>query len=114
MLKLPIPLSQVGFYFNSPIREAASFAIYILCIFVTEVGKQAFFKSPQISNPQILRLILLSQIRKVLRCDSPQIANPQICMDNPQIANLQTYKLLIRTAQLCLKTVLKIVFVNLF
>ncbi len=94
MLKLPIPLSQVGFYFNSPIREAASFDFYILCIFVTEVGKQAFFKSPQISNPQILRLILLSQIHKILRCASLQIANPQIFMVAPQIANVMYGKLL--------------------
>jgi hypothetical protein len=54
-----------------------------------EVGKQTFFKSPQIANLQILGLIPLSQISKILMCVSPQIANPQIFMINPQVANLQ-------------------------
>jgi hypothetical protein len=44
-----------------------------------EVGTQIFVVSPQIANPQILRLILQSQVRKLLRCASPLVANPQIC-----------------------------------
>ncbi len=42
-------------------------------------------------------------------CASPQITNLQIFMDNPQINKLSQ-----NTAQLCLKTGLKIVFVNVF
>jgi hypothetical protein len=73
-------------------------------------GWQAnFYKSLQIENLQILGLILLSQIRKFLRCASPQIANPRIFMINPQIRKfLQNYALL------CLKTVLAVVFFNEF
>jgi hypothetical protein len=44
-----------------------------------KVGKQIFFVSPQITNTQILGLILQSQVRKFLTCAIPQIANPQIC-----------------------------------
>ncbi len=49
---------------------------------------QIFFKSPQIENLEILRLILISEIRKFLMCASLQIANPQIFMINPQITKL--------------------------
>jgi hypothetical protein len=41
------------------------------------VGKQTFFKSPQIKNPQILGLISLSQIRKSDKLFMP--ANLRIC-----------------------------------
>jgi hypothetical protein len=44
------------------------------------VGRQIFF-SPQIANPQILRLIPQSQISKYLWCSSPQITNPKISME---------------------------------
>jgi hypothetical protein len=74
------------------------------------VGKANFLQSPQISNPQILWLIALSQIRKFLRYASQQIANPQIFIINPQIATPQISK----TIQLCLKTVLKVVFYMIF
>ncbi len=67
------------------------------------LGKPIFFYSSQIANAQILWLILLSQIRKFLSfaCVNPQNANPQIIMINPQIFQ--------NTAQLCLKTVLRVV-----
>jgi hypothetical protein len=69
-----------------------------------EVGKLNFLKA-QIANPQILGLILLSQTRTFLMHASPQITNPQIFIVNPQIR-----KFLQNTAQLCIKTVLKVVF----
>jgi hypothetical protein len=53
------------------------------------MGKQTFYKSLQIANPQIFALIQISQFRKCLKCASPQITNPQIFMINPQIANPQ-------------------------
>ncbi len=43
-------------------------------------------KSLQITNPQILRLISLSQILEFLRCASQQIAKPQFLI-NPWSAN---------------------------
>jgi hypothetical protein len=43
-----------------------------------EVGKQTFFSRPQITNPQILGPMALSQLCKILRYASPQIANLQI------------------------------------
>ncbi len=79
----------------------------------TEVGKLIFY-SPQIANPKIIGLIPLSQIHNSFRCASPQIANLQIFMINPQIADLQNPKHLKNTAQLCLKTVLKNVFIKRF
>jgi hypothetical protein len=75
------------------------------------VGKQSFVKSPQIANWQIFGLIPLSQIRKFVTCASPQIANSQVFMINTQIANppiLTKYGI----ALLCLKPVLKVVFLN--
>jgi hypothetical protein len=42
------------------------------------MGAQMLFVSPQIANPQIIRLIPQWQILKFLRCASPQSANPQI------------------------------------
>jgi hypothetical protein len=44
----------------------------------TRGGKQTFFSRPQITNPQILGPIALSQLFKILRYASPQIANLQI------------------------------------
>jgi hypothetical protein len=79
---------------------------YICTCTLYSRGWQAnFYKSLQIANLQILGLILLSQIRKFLRCASLQIANPQIFMINPQIR-----KFLQISALLCLKTVLAVVF----
>jgi hypothetical protein len=57
------------------------------CTLYNRGWKANFYKSLQIANLQILGLILLSQIRKFLRCASPQIANPQIFMINPQISS---------------------------
>ncbi len=42
-------------------------------------GQANFFSKSANQNPQIPRLILLSQIRKFLRCASLQIANPHVC-----------------------------------
>jgi hypothetical protein len=50
------------------------------------------------ANPQFLGLISLSPIWKLLRCANPWIKNPQVQQN---------------TAQLCLKTNLKVIFVNL-
>jgi hypothetical protein len=55
----------------------------------------------------------LSEICKFLRYVSPQIANPQIFLISPQIANLQINTVQ-NTAQLCLETVLKVVFLHEF
>jgi hypothetical protein len=74
-----------------------------------EPGSQTFFKGPQIANPKILGLIPLSQIRKVLRCVGSQIANQQIFINNSQIENPQNS---FKTAQLCLKTVIKVVYLQ--
>ncbi len=52
------------------------------------------FRSPQITKPQGLGLFPLSQVCKFLRCASPQIST--------------------NTSQLCLKTVLKVVFLQWF
>ncbi len=56
------------------------------------MGKQTYFKRPQIANPHILGPILISQIRKFLRCANPQIENLQIFMISPQIVNPQISK----------------------
>ncbi len=55
------------------------------------MGKQIFFVSPQMANPQILGLTPQSQVPKFLKYASLQIANPQICNTysaNPKYANL--------------------------
>jgi hypothetical protein len=44
-----------------------------LFIFFTEVGTGQANFFPQNANPQILRLIPLSQIRQFLECAGPQI-----------------------------------------
>ncbi len=73
------------------------------------MGKQTYFRSPQFAKPQILVLILQSQIGKFYRCASPQITNAQIFMTNlasRESANF--FKILPTTV--CHKTVLKVVF----
>jgi hypothetical protein len=65
---------------------------------LSEVGKANFLISPQIANLQIIELIPLSQICKFLWV----IRKSQIC------------KFLQNNAQLCLKTVLKVVFLHHF
>ncbi len=60
------------------------------------MGKQTFFYK-----------VRKSQIRKFLRYARPQIANPKILLI---IRKLQIRKFLQNIAQLCLKTVLKVVF----
>jgi hypothetical protein len=73
-------------------------------------GQANFFL--EVRKSQILGLIQLSQIRKFLRFTSPQIPNPQIFMTDPHLlANTQIFT---NTAQLCLKTVLKVVFLKRF
>jgi hypothetical protein len=67
-----------------------------------------FFKSPQVANPQILDLILLSQIRKFLNYACPHVANPQIFMNNQHIN-----KFLQNSAQLCHERSLKVGFLKL-
>jgi sorbitol-specific phosphotransferase system component IIBC len=64
--------------------EKLLYFIAFLCFY--QSWASILFLSPKIANPQILGLILLSQIRKFLRCVNPQIANPQIFMINPQIS----------------------------
>ncbi len=61
----------------------------------SEVGKQTFYK------------VSKSQIRKFLRYARPQTANPQILL---MIRKVNIRKFLQNIAQLCLKTVLKVVF----
>ncbi len=41
---------------------------------ILSISQKIFFVSPEIINPQMLWLILQSQVRKFLRCASPQIA----------------------------------------
>jgi hypothetical protein len=84
---------------------------YITHITGTRGESKPFFKSPQIANPQILRLNLQSQIRKFLWYASPQIVNMQIFIMN---CKSQIRKFLQNTVQLCLKTVLKVVFFTRF
>jgi hypothetical protein len=81
-------------------------------------GKANFFKSQHIANLLIVGLNLLSQNRIFLLCSSPhntQITNSQIYISivfqstqyaDHKFANLQN------TAQLCLKTVLKVLFLK--
>jgi hypothetical protein len=59
----------------------------------SEEGRQTVFKSPQVANQNILRLVPQLQLRKFLTYEyaSPQIANPQIFMIYLQIANMQIY-----------------------
>jgi hypothetical protein len=78
---------------------------------ISRGGQANFLKSPQIANPQFLWLSPLLQILKFLRCANPHIANPQNFMVNSKIT---TPGFLQNSAQLCLKTVLKVVFKNSF
>ncbi len=59
-------------------------------------------KSVEILNPQILRLIPLSKIRKFLRCAGPQIAN---YIFFGLIHKLQIRKFLQNTAKRCIKII---------
>jgi hypothetical protein len=70
-------------------------------------GQANFFSKTANRKSAIFGLIPQSQIRKFLRCASWHIANLQIFMINSQIRTF-----LRNSAQLCLKTVLKVVFLN--
>jgi hypothetical protein len=59
--------------------------------------------------PQILGHIPPSQIRKFLMCASPLNANPQILW---WVLKSQFRRFIQNAAQLCLKTVLKVLFLN--
>jgi hypothetical protein len=73
------------------------------------VGKQTFFRSPQISNSWAHSAIANPQISQVYQSANP---NPQIFMTNPHL--LASTQIFTNTAQLCLKTVLKVVFLKRF
>ncbi len=85
------------------------------------MGEQTFLKVRKSQNRELLDSwrcrksanFLGVTVRKLLKYDSPQIANLQIFITNPQIKKPQISKFL-HTAQLCLKTVRKVVFLHNF
>ncbi len=79
---------------------------------LTQKWASKLFWSPYNANPQILRLIPPLLIGTFLRCASPQIENPQTRKFSWFIRKLQIRKFLLNIAQLCPKTVLKVVFLN--
>jgi hypothetical protein len=76
----------------------------------SEVGKQTFFKSSQITYLHIYGLIPLSQVRKFLRCAGLQIANPQIFKFHKKLIR----KCLQNTAKICLKSLKSCLFKGFF
>jgi hypothetical protein len=75
--------------------------IHIFYFWITTVGTQFFWVSLQIANPQILGLILQSQIL-IPSFASPQIANLQICDANHKSANFEKSSVLIHIRIVCL------------
>ncbi len=72
-------------------------------------GQTTFFWSPQITNPQVLGLIPLTQIHKFPRCSSKIKKSANFLWFVRQSLIHQFWQ---NTAQLCLKTVLKVAYLN--
>jgi hypothetical protein len=109
---------QACFFYKSPqianpqilgLIPISQICKFLSCANPPKVNVQILMINPPIANPQILGLISLSQIRKFLSCANPQNENLQILMLNPQITNPLISQ---NTAQLCLRTVLRVVLSN--